>query len=138
VSNFPDDDIAVDDQNNGSHHVDAQAFIPLWVQPSSDGPGVGESKEEKEDSPGDGDHSLTILAAGWPNPARMAIQRMPIKHVMNSCARLTNQILRNPILWLQLTLISRQSNKTPLAETIPMIPMMKRKSWVPLFIVLAT
>ena len=33
VLDFTDGDIIIDDQNNGSHHVDAQAFVP----PSSNG-----------------------------------------------------------------------------------------------------
>mmetsp|Transcript_14709 Transcript_14709/g.26721 ORF Transcript_14709/g.26721 Transcript_14709/m.26721 type:complete len:556 (-) Transcript_14709:21-1688(-) len=53
VSDFPDDDIVVDDQNNGSHHADAQAFIPLQWRSSSNDSEEDESEVTKEDSSGD-------------------------------------------------------------------------------------
>lgn len=48
VSDFPDGDIIIDDQNNGRHHVDAQAFIP----PSSNGDPEEEEEGENDEVEG--------------------------------------------------------------------------------------
>jgi len=51
VSKFPDNDIIVDDQNNGSHYADAQAFVPM--QWESSGSAVNELAELEDESDSD-------------------------------------------------------------------------------------
>mmetsp|Transcript_24454 Transcript_24454/g.38566 ORF Transcript_24454/g.38566 Transcript_24454/m.38566 type:complete len:190 (-) Transcript_24454:6-575(-) len=90
----------IDEQYNGSYYLDAQVFIPLWVEPSSDGPGLDESGAKTEGSPGDGNH--LVVSGGSSDPARIAIQMISVSRGVFS-ARLENQNLNHQILWPQHT-----------------------------------